>query len=90
MNEVRPIQSTSPIPTADVRHITKGDVIVEKGGREFRVLSKTPQKNGTFLTTADDPNYLIMVKAEGGRAFDLILTQGMLNRSVYVVTKAGK
>ncbi|ASR83939.1 hypothetical protein SEA_SHROOMS_59 [Arthrobacter phage Shrooms] len=90
MNEVQPIQSTSSIPTADVKAITKGDVIVEKGGREFRVLTKTPQKNGTFLTTADDPNYLIMVKAEEGRAFDLVLTQGMLNRSVYYVKKGGK
>ncbi|QGJ88132.1 hypothetical protein PBI_EDMUNDO_60 [Arthrobacter phage Edmundo] len=90
MNEVQPIQSTSPIPTADVKLITKGDKIVGLDNREYTVLSKVCSPTNTFLHTPEDPNYTTMVRAEGGRAFDLVLTQGMLNRSVYYVIKGGK
>ncbi|ATW59935.1 hypothetical protein SEA_WALTZ_58 [Arthrobacter phage Waltz] len=90
MSEVRPIQSTSSIPTADVRHITKGDVIVGADGREYKVLSKGFTRSGAFLNDKNDPNYIGMVRAEGCHGFDLVITQGMLNRSAYYVRKGGK
>lgn len=77
-----------------VTHITKGHAITNtETGRVYNVLSKTPAPNGT----EDDygtPNYATMVRpAPGqdrrlGRAFDLIISQALLDMGVYAVTKA--
>ncbi|ALY08568.1 hypothetical protein KDJ07_gp32 [Arthrobacter phage Urla] len=67
-----------------IADLTKGKTLVNRSGREFTILSKKFQDAGTYLRTPEDPNYLAMVRpAEGGRAFDLFVSQSNLDEGDY-------
>ncbi|QCG76983.1 hypothetical protein SEA_SCUTTLE_35 [Arthrobacter phage Scuttle] len=66
-----------------IADLTKGKTLVNRSGREFTILSKKFQDAGTFLRTPEDPNYVGMVRPEGGRGFDLFVNQADLDNGDY-------
>ncbi len=76
----------------NVKDITKGQIITQTStGRRYTVLSKKTHDAGTYLNDPKDPNYVTMVRPiHVGRAFDLFLTQGQLDRGAYTVAPAAK
>lgn len=71
-----------------VTEITKGDVITARNGRRYTALSTKTWDAGTYMTDPKDPNYVTMVRPmHVGRAFDLFISQGQLDRGAYTVTR---
>lgn len=70
----------------NVTTITKGQIITSTGtGRRYTVLSTRPWAMNTH-NGDQDANYAIMVRPmHVGRAFDLTVSQGMLDRGAYTV-----
>ncbi len=69
-----------------VTEITKGQIITAANGRRYTVLSTTPWPTGAASLT-----YVTMVRPiHVGRAFDLHISQDMLDAGAYAVTPAAK
>ncbi|AYD81727.1 hypothetical protein SEA_MAMAPEARL_32 [Arthrobacter phage MamaPearl] len=65
-----------------IADLTKGKTLVNRSGQEFTILSKKFQSAGT-VNRNDEANYVGMVRPEGGRGFDLFVTESSLVEGDY-------
>lgn len=74
-----------------VTKITKGQIITNtETGRRYTVLTTKPHSAGT-MDDYGQANYVTMVRPiHVGRAFDLIISQALLDMGIYTVAPAAK